>query len=335
MNKALLSLALFVALGGAVLAAPQVDDFEGGVNAGGWAFSSAPTDVHEVSGGNPGGWIHNPLVDTFAPVFRTHTTGGGFDGDFRALGVTGISVDAQTISTDFPVGGSFSLVLRDTHGTPSATDDDYAFYVGPVIPLPGAGWKSFYFSIPSASTVGTPPGWKGAWGGGCCTFRPGVDWNDVIQNVDRVEFWWLDPSFFAIYQQWGVGADNVHLHFDGSAVVRNGGGTNPVGFNALSVPRLGSAWQSSVDIATPGALASILVVSGNQTAGAILSGNIMGEVLVLPSFYLTDVSPTGTHSLPIPPSYSLSGQTVFAQAATFLPGNIVLNNGLDLTFGVQ
>ena len=59
-------------------------------------------------------------------------------------------------------------------------------------------------------------------------FRPGIDWNDVITNVDRVEFWWIHPAYFAIIQGWDVGVDNVSVTYsegmecDGDA---NGDGT--------------------------------------------------------------------------------------------------------------
>lgn len=308
------------------------DDFEGGVNDAGWRFN-AFSDVLESSGGNPGGWLHNASLDTFAPILATGAAASCFRGDYRAMGVESLSVDALTLSTDFPVAGlELSLLLRDTKGTADVSDDDYAYFVGPEIPQPGAGWKSFVFPIPSQDTSATPAGWSGGWAGDCCSFRPGVDWNDVIQNVDRVELWWLNPSFFAIFQNWNVGADNIALHVTGGATIRNGGGTNPLSFASTSAPAAGAAWTSTVDVATPGATASFLAAGLAATSGTVLSGNIHGELLVLPPFVLLDVA-AGAHSIPIPADCSLIGQPVFTQAATFLPGDIALSNALDLVIG--
>jgi hypothetical protein len=33
----------------------------------------------------------------------------------------------------------------------------------------------------------------------------------VIQNVSRVQFFYGDPTFFFIFQQWEVGADNIRI----------------------------------------------------------------------------------------------------------------------------
>ena len=193
--------------------AQETDDFEGGDNDGGWSFNVAVPDILETTGGNPGGFLHNTSVSSFAPIPTTDDgTASGFLGDLRALGITALSVDAITNSASFGAGGrEFSLLLRDTKGTLAVTDDDYAYYVGSEVPQPGAGWKSFQFPVPSLSTDPVPPGWSGGWAGDLENFRPGIDWNDVITSVDRVELWWLNPSFFAIFQDWDVGIDNVSL----------------------------------------------------------------------------------------------------------------------------
>ncbi len=79
------------------------------------------------------------------------------------------------------------------------------------MPQVGQGWTSYSFDVPSQSTATVPAGWTGGWVGNAAQFRPGVGWSDVIQSVDRIEIWWIDPSFFAIFQQWDVGVDNVFV----------------------------------------------------------------------------------------------------------------------------
>lgn len=193
------------------------DDFEGGTNDAGWAFIQGG-DVIEPAGGNPGAWLHQPLYDTFGPsVMTAWGNVTPFVGDYRALGATSIGFDLQILDTDFPIGGdafSATLLLRNTHGTPNDfDDDDYAYFIGPLLPLVGSGWLHYEISIPSQSNDPVPAGWHGGWSGDCENFRPGVSWSDVITNVDRVEVHFLQPCFFAIFQQWNVGADNFSITY--------------------------------------------------------------------------------------------------------------------------
>jgi hypothetical protein len=214
----LLGLALLAALG--IPAAAQgetfTDDFEGGANAAGWAFLGPGGDVLEGAGGNPDAWLHAPVYDTFAPSL-TSAVGNGtpFEGDFRARGVMSIGFDLQIVGTDFPVSDfPVVLLLRNVRGTPGDVgDDDYAYYVGPAVPTVGGGWVHYDVAIPSQSNDAVPAGWLGGSVNDCASFEPGVTWNDVITNVDRVEILFLDPCFFAIFQQWNVGADNVSITY--------------------------------------------------------------------------------------------------------------------------
>jgi len=117
-----------------------------------------------------------------------------------------------------------------------------------------------------------------------------------------------------------------------SSVVRNGGGTNPLGFAEVTPPILGGNWGTTIDIVTPGALASIVsYAGGGPTSGLILNTVIQGELLGLPPF-LNDVA-AGVHSLPIPPDCALLGQTLTFQGSTFQPGLVLLNNAIDATIG--
>lgn len=186
------------------------DTFESGSSAGNWHFIQG-FDIVEQSGGNPGRYLRQPAWDIFAPQARADA--GPFVGDYRAMGVTGISVDAATYYRDFgpPEGFEFSLLLRDTKGTFDVDDDDYTYFVGEEVPLPGNGWKSFHFDVPS-DAPDLPAGWKGGWVGDGENFRPGVTWTDVITSVDVVEFWWLDPADFAFFANWDIGIDNPAIH---------------------------------------------------------------------------------------------------------------------------
>jgi hypothetical protein len=82
---------------------------------------------------------------------------------------------------------------------------------GAIIPQPGEGCFHYDFSIPSDSNEPRPPGWFGGWVGGAENFRPGIDWNDVIVSVERLEIWWWHPAYFGIFRRWDVGPDNISI----------------------------------------------------------------------------------------------------------------------------
>ncbi|MDA1260113.1 MAG: hypothetical protein O3A20_05775 [Planctomycetota bacterium] len=231
------------------------DDFDAGTNPNGWNFGFA--DVLELSGGNPNGWLHNDTLDTFYPILVSGPAAGApWTGDYAAAGVTFISLDGQTLHTDFPVAGGFdlSLLLRDDKGTVNVDDDDYAYFVADEIPLPGNGWKHFEIPVPSRSSVAVPPGWTGGWSGNGDHFRPGVSWQDLMANVTTVEVWWSDPTRFAIFQNWGVGVDNLTLEYGSGLALRA-----PVPGTA------GSLNQFSAENAQPG---EYVAFAGSLSTGA-------------------------------------------------------------------
>jgi len=172
--------------------------------------------VVQATGGNPGQWLNNPSLDTFAPILTTDEGVADFTGDYRAMGVTSITFDARTDYIDFPpVPINMSVLLRDTKGTASVDDDDYAYFPGEIIPQPGEGWLHYDFTIPSASLDDVPNGWFGGWVGDGENFRPGVTWGDVITSVDVLEIWWFHPAYFGIFQNWNVGIDNLTICYGG------------------------------------------------------------------------------------------------------------------------
>jgi hypothetical protein len=192
------------------------DTFETG-NPSAWAFIRGG-DTIETTGGNPGRWLHQEFYDTFGPSLETFPgISTAFHGDYRANGVSRISLDARVDYTDFGSDGfELTLILRNTNGTPfDIADDDYAYHVGPFVPPEGQGWFHYDFDVPSQSNDDVPAGWKGAWLEDCENFRPGVTWPDLMSNIDQVEFWFIDPCLFAIFQRWDVGADNISIEFAG------------------------------------------------------------------------------------------------------------------------
>lgn len=177
-------------------------------NVGGWSFG-VPNERIETSGGHPGAYLHAPVVDTFAPQPRTSGGASPFSGNFRRHRITGIGVDIQVFDVDFSAEDRpLSLILTNTRGTPDPADDCSVYLIGSkLIPVPGQGWRSFSFPVPSDSQT-LPADW-GVLEESCRTLDPDKLWTAIIQDVDEVRFFFGDPLLFYIFQQWDVGLDSA------------------------------------------------------------------------------------------------------------------------------
>ncbi len=209
------------------------ETFTGGSNDGEWGFGSSG-DTHVPNGGNPGEFIGTQQFDTFTP--RAQTTLGVtsvFHGDYRAAGVTDMGIDLKTFANQFPNScmRPISIQLVSDPGTPgNFGDDTYVYFVsGQQAPCAGEGWKSYDFAVPAASAT-LPAGWAidpnnpGA---------PDAVWNQVIEDVDQVLWWYGDPTFFFIFEQWSVGLDNPRMNMVSAPVNYCTAGTSASGCQAL------------------------------------------------------------------------------------------------------
>ncbi len=186
-----------------------VEGFTGGSNTGGWTFGS-PGGSIPGSGGNPGAYLASGLLDTFAPMPRTSLTGSVFTGDFREKKVTGLGVDLITFSALSTGGRPLTLMLMHDNGTPgNPGDDTAAYFLGPNIPHVGLGWLSYDYPVPASETL-LPPGWQ-LLNMGDVGSPANHSWDQVIQAVTRVQFFYGDPTFVFIFQQWFLGLDNARI----------------------------------------------------------------------------------------------------------------------------
>jgi hypothetical protein len=205
------SILFLVALATAPSARAQsyTETFTNGTNAGAWTFGNA-ADTVETSGGNPGYYLHNPNVDTFAPQPRTGAgVQSAFTGDYRTRRVASLEVDLKTHSTQFNFERQLSLILEGDAGTPGDPNDDCSVYIvtNQLVPQVAEGWKHFSVPVPSQSTT-LPLGWNVL---GNCAGTPDATWNAVITDVDRVRWFYGDPTFFYIFDVWNVGMDNARV----------------------------------------------------------------------------------------------------------------------------
>ncbi len=184
---------------------PFTETFDGGSNVGGWTLGEGSTNPS--MGGNPGAYFQSTIVDTFAPQPRT-TGSSVFTGDWRAKGVRSVGIDLRTLFVQFPFDRELSLILIDTKGTATEADDDSVYFLGTRrVPQIAEGWRSFDLYVDSQSPV-LPLGWQvlNSQGG-----TPDQTWNTVIANVGQVRWFYGDPTFFFIFDQWQVGLDNARI----------------------------------------------------------------------------------------------------------------------------
>jgi hypothetical protein len=214
MNKTpTFALAISSAILACVAASPAdtlIETFDNGSNIGAWTWGFGDTIANDP--GPHGPYLRADGLDTFAPQPRATATNTLFTGDYRTNGVTCVGVDLITHNVDFSTGGRpLTLMLMHDNGTPKVFEDDTAAYFmhAQNIPAEGAGWSSYSFSVPSDSTT-LPAGWQLLNMGD--SGSPAIHtWDQVIQNVTGIRFFYGNPTFFFIFQQWSVGLDNITL----------------------------------------------------------------------------------------------------------------------------
>jgi hypothetical protein len=191
-----------------------VEPFTSG-NVGAWQYGG-PNEGVLSSGGFSGAYFRTTDVDTFAPQFQTSGP-SVFTGDYVAAQVTSLGVDFRSFDIDFPSSCNrpLSLILDDDNGTPvNFSDDVFVYYVGPDnVPCLDGLWHSYTVDVPSQSPT-LPAGWEvdPNWAG-----SPDAAWTRVMGHVTGVRWFWGNPTFFFIFQQWTVGADNPRISFAGGA----------------------------------------------------------------------------------------------------------------------
>jgi hypothetical protein len=313
-------LAFFLALFAApALATGTVVPFDNSVNIGGWTYG--PPSSFPSTGGNPGWWLSS-APDTFAPQLRTTSAHSPFVGDWRANKVVSVGVDLITVSTQFPASRPLTVIL-------SGGGCEVYFLGSSLVPQPGAGWKKFDFAVPSQSTT-MPAGWAVLNGCG----DPDSAWNTVITDVDQVNFFYGDPTFFFIFDIWNVGADNARIYSDpftdqGNALAGTNGAPVLTGSGTL-------APSSAIGLLLGNALpnSSSTLIIGVTALNAPFKGGVLvpnPDVLIfgLPTGASGTLSLTGTWPPAIPSGVSFYFQHWIVDAGG--PVGFAASNGLKGT----
>ncbi len=307
----------------AVAAAAQnaITTFSSGQNPAGWTFgANSFIDTHV--GATTNWFLHTTNLDTFAPQLRTTGAAGAYAGNWRTKGYTSAGVDLRTYGTQFPFARPLSLILH------SGAQSVY-FLGSDLVPQVAEGWKSFDFSVPSASTT-LPAGWAVLAGG-----APDATWNAVITNVTQVTFFYGDPTNFFIFDIWNVAADNLR-----ASVVPPFSDLGHALVGTLGVPELSGKGQLLPDTDMYLYLANVplsptllhLVLGIDQLDAPFKGGVLVPDPLViLPTaqpagvaWYAYFIWPAG-----LPAGTELLAQVWFADAAG--PSGFAATNGLMLT----
>lgn len=180
-----------------------------------------PGNFVASEGGNPGRWLRNNQLATFAPSVMVHQFGGvesDFLGNYVERQVSAIRVDAQMVASSNTVAGRpMSLQLTRYNGDPSDPElHDYVYLPIGSAPQAGEGWASFTFDIPWDYEGVLPEGWGGGGLGDPETMPEGVTFQDIISEVDEVRIMWGHPAFFYLLQDFDLGVDNLAITYAGS-----------------------------------------------------------------------------------------------------------------------
>lgn len=169
--------------------------------------------------------------------------------------------------------------------------------------------------------------------------------NAGINLIDEQTQGWIDPATATIGPfslcplfyagNWVIRACTADSGTPASWTARNGSGVNPNTYTALTNPRIGTNWITTVDIVTPGAFASAVGVVGSGPL-QIMTG--LGELLIDISSPFLGGGPNiaaGAHSIFIPNDLGLIGVKLYTQAATIKTGPIIrLQNAIDACLGI-
>ena len=170
----------------------------------GWSWGVGPNEWIELTGGNPGAYLHGDICCPYWPyAFNTSS----FVGNYQYFGIASLGIDLLTLqnyaSLDPTGGRRLALMLLNDNDTPRVADDWGAFVLGSDAPTVGAGWLSYDFLVLAQETA-LPPGWN-MWHTTVNT------WAELIQDVDEVRFIFGDPTLNYVESSWVVGMDNVRF----------------------------------------------------------------------------------------------------------------------------
>lgn len=202
-----------------------VETFDDKSNVGDWSYFTTHDATIETDGGNPGWYLHDASVVSFAP----HPGSGlgvtsVFAGNYREQRVLSVGIDLRSFDYDLDVSSRYlTLLVMNDGGTPDdAIDDRGAYFIGPV-KVPSkyvemksdadknvAGWVSYAFEIASQSNA-YPAGWTAFSYATGASAKPRDSWRQLMESVSYIQFWYGDPTQYYLLDSYDLGLDNPRI----------------------------------------------------------------------------------------------------------------------------
>ena len=265
-----------------------VETFEGSSNVGGWSWGTGNQGFSPLNG-NPGAFLEDLSLVSCCPLLSTAPGGSSsFTGNWILRDVRHVGIDLVTLDTDFGIGDRpLTVELINDAGTPGNFNDDWGAWLvgevqvpGPGVPIDGpAGWTPFSFEV-DARAPSLPLGWTPFGGLGS---DPAKTWTALMSDVDRLGYFYGDPTSIFLVLSWDVGADNARIAVgdcdqNGIADFQELGPTTDLDSNGvLDACEMLSATTTSLSLATGGS-ASFSLDAGADGAGLLylILGSLTG-----------------------------------------------------------
>jgi len=197
-----------VALGAIIRLTENFENINGGDPQRGWTFNAGDEGIDVRSGNH----YLRTTTDTFGVTLSTKANGSNRlagNKNYRTEGVVGFELTTAG-TADFNTVRDMSISIVNDHGTPGDWSDDFGFYhvTGQMMNFNGAV-RTYRYPMPSQFTGSTPAGWvKYILGPNSPTE---FTWDQVVTDVDRLNFHYFNLDFFYIFQFHHVGVDNIRV----------------------------------------------------------------------------------------------------------------------------
>jgi len=187
----------------AVVTQKTTEDFSKGSNAGQWDFFFPVENIVDESGRS---YLYASGLDTFAPQLHTNNdTQHIFTGNYFDKHVTAIGFSSQIFS---------DLSPRDTRPvTLLLISGNTAAYKTADHPLVTSlhRWENFEFTIPKTAAQAAAEGWKTNFWPRMDRDQSHGDYEQILKNVDSVDFYYGDLELFYMFQNWDLGVTDVYI----------------------------------------------------------------------------------------------------------------------------